>query len=383
MVVISKHLFYEKISPDVSCHIFHENLSCFRAPFEVISDALVPTFLFFVPIYFVKTLLEYYKRGKLEKNLFWKLLITQIRSSTYGYILACTVQINLCLMRYVFKRHLYCSPGFLGGFFSGLGLLVETKENRILDTIIFFNQVVESVLQNLNYFKYFSLTKTNQTLLFATVSGLLMYFLQRRKTKKLPFTHFWFYVPNQNNDEKKDNFWKLFKNYFAVGYLISLIKCFIPNMMKLFKKPLKLIWIVLNWKNVKFGFFISTYVLLYKWLLNKLKTKKYIPTDLKAMVAGFSAGLTYLISPNLQILVICITTLLQIIYSNMKCKLKLPNDNLYLQQLLFMLSNGYLLHNYLFCQETCPKFYVNMLNFCSNNRLTHLYKNLINKYFLN
>nr|CAI5819783.1 unnamed protein product [Callosobruchus analis] len=113
---------------------------------------------------------------------------------------------TLCFNRALLGRLHYYAILFVPGFMSGLSVLVESRENQILNSLIFFNSVsapvnqrnymnpiiweecsgtfVETVLNKLQ------MSVPKETLAFMLVSGALMYALQNRKDD-LKFLYLW------------------------------------------------------------------------------------------------------------------------------------------------------------------------------------------------
>ncbi|KAJ8984653.1 hypothetical protein NQ317_009881 [Molorchus minor] len=159
---------------------------------------------------------------------------------------------------------------------------------------------------------------------------------------------------------------KGFCKYFSLGYLVNIVRRLLPRLGLLGKKPTEVFKILFNKTNVRFGLFIGSYVGLYRILICELLKVNKIPKNLHGLIAGICSGITYAISPNIQVLTIGITTILQLIYQHISDKLKITN-HFWQQQLLFMLCHGALLHNKFFYPETCSPYYDKMVDACTNN----------------
>ncbi|KAJ8953358.1 hypothetical protein NQ314_007367 [Rhamnusium bicolor] len=289
MTVISKELFYERIDSSTKCstlHYWEEN--CLRSMISPIwiGNVVKGSAKFFLPIYLLKLK--------------------------------------------IFGRLHYYNLLFFPGMISGLSLLVETEENQIMDTLIYFNTFIEAILTNLHYYNIFKFTKTRETLLFMAVSATLMHTLETR-TKKLDYLYFlgstlvliYFNVfingiiadidshvkcsetienshsvlhPakkkfDRNGDSKENrcnhlnncyNFIsKGFLKYFTLGYAVNIIRKLLPKALTCY--------------------FVKT------GILGKAH---------HGLIAGFFSGLAYAISPNMQVLVVGITTLLQVLIND-------------------------------------------------------------------
>ncbi|KAH1005420.1 hypothetical protein HUJ04_006412 [Dendroctonus ponderosae] len=426
MNAISKQLFYEKVSSGVKCRNIHSwNQNCTKSQIWFVSTVFVGSLKFFLPIYIVKAIIN--SRRFKEKNFWLQLVLGQIRSSIYGTLMGSLFLAGNCLLWQAkliclfsvlkpcfFQSNLtgrlhYYNVSIVAGMFSGLSLLVETKENQTLDTLIFFNLLVEAFFRNFVNFNLPILTTGQETLLFMAVSSLLMFLLQSDQTKK-KLTNFWqvcskvsnftpnklrhfrFYTPpkfsrkeNLDHNCVHEGFCADFalqgiQKYFLLGYGFGVVRKLIPSMLRVIRNPLALLPIAFNKDNVKFGAFISAYVGVHRYFTCLLLKSNGVDQKYFGALAGLLAGATYSISPNLQVLTVGITTVLQILYHRLLKKLQVKN-RLLPQQLVYMLSHCLLLHNVMMCKETCPTYYVNMLNNATNNLFPQVYDEVIGKYF--
>ncbi|XP_019772714.1 transmembrane protein 135 [Dendroctonus ponderosae] len=390
MNAISKQLFYEKVSSGVKCRNIHSwNQNCTKSQIWFVSTVFVGSLKFFLPIYIVKAIIN--SRRFKEKNFWLQLVLGQIRSSIYGTLMGSLFLAGNCLLCNLTGRLHYYNVSIVAGMFSGLSLLVETKENQTLDTLIFFNLLVEAFFRNFVNFNLPILTTGQETLLFMAVSSLLMFLLQSDQTKK-KLTNFWFYTPpkfsrkeNLDHNCVHEGFCADFalqgiQKYFLLGYGFGVVRKLIPSMLRVIRNPLALLPIAFNKDNVKFGAFISAYVGVHRYFTCLLLKSNGVDQKYFGALAGLLAGATYSISPNLQVLTVGITTVLQILYHRLLKKLQVKN-RLLPQQLVYMLSHCLLLHNVMMCKETCPTYYVNMLNNATNNLFPQVYDEVIGKYF--
>ncbi|CAH1155203.1 unnamed protein product [Phaedon cochleariae] len=390
--VISKELFYEKVKYDTSCDIFHAWCQdCRAASFSQIwlTELFTGLGKFFLPIYLIK-LIYTYKRNDL-KTLLLNLVKSELRSIAYGLAMGTLLVSSICFLRFIFGRIYYYNVALIPGFFSGLSILVESEENQVLDTLIFFNSFVETILRRMR------LDKLMETLLFMGVSGTLMHLLEQRSTVKMEFTHLWFYVPPSKNLSDKDiedlsdscvaaaylqtDLFRSFLKYFSLGYGINFVRKMIPKVGNILKKPSELLKVLFNKSNAYFGLFIGSYVTIYRVLTSIFSKNPIVGEKYHGFVAGLLSGISYSISPNLQVLVIAITTSLQMIYACFCKKMKITNH--YWQRFfVYALTHGIMIHNKFFYPDTCSPYYKNMIDACTNNVSKKIYEHLLTKFFL-
>ncbi|KAL1491464.1 hypothetical protein ABEB36_012061 [Hypothenemus hampei] len=392
MPVISKHVFDEKIINDLRCKDLHKwNDNCLIANLWFAQKTFLGALKFFIPIYIVKALINH---KKMKQKKFWiKLLQEEFRSSLYGALLAQPILTGNCLI-YNLTGHIhYYNIALINGLVSAFALLIETKENKMLDTLIFFNVMVESILRNLDHFNLMKMTNTNQTILFMLTAALLMSSLQNRE-ENFKFPHFWFYTPEKHikrnsedsipkceHDDSCTGFaLKGISKYFLLGSSFSIAKKLIPNMLSIFQNPKSVFPILVNTEHVTFGAFIGTFVGIYRYVFCLLLTTNKLEQKYYGAVAGFLSGSAYCLSPNLQVLAVGITTILQLEYNKLLQKHKIKYKGV-LQQIIYSIAHSILLHNAFACRETCPKYYVNMLNVGSGNVYTDIYNSIVGKYF--
>ncbi|CAG9766833.1 unnamed protein product [Ceutorhynchus assimilis] len=392
MSLISKHLFYQNIGTDLSCkHLHYWNESCMQANLYIAKEAFWGSMKFYLPIYIIKALLNHNKCK--DKAYLKKLLIEEARSAFYGSSLAILFLGGNCILYKVTGQLHYYNLGLVSGLISGLGLLIETKENHLLDTLIFFTVLVEAVFKNLNEFDIFKLNNRRETLLFMGVSSVLMHLLQNRD-KNENYTNFWFYTPHTFKTKEVENSPEISvqkcdhssscsdfalkgaQKYFLLGYAFSIVKKLIPKMLTVYRKPSTLFKIMANEDNLRFGVFLGAYVGIYRYIICYLLNNKGFKQKYFGAIAGLVAGTTYSISPNFQILTVGITTILQMFYNRTLKTLEIENKFLP-QQLVYMLAHSLLFHNAIMCQNTCPTYYVNMINTASNGWYKRIFENFL------
>ncbi|VEN33882.1 unnamed protein product [Callosobruchus maculatus] len=387
MPVISKELFYEKVTDSTMCNVIHYwEKDCLKKNFSwyFIKNVILGSGKFFLPVYILKMALNYKKLK--NKKFLMSLLLSEVRSIMYSIAMAKIIVATLCIDRALLGRLHYYAILFVPGFMSGLSVLVESKENQILDSLIFFNSFVETVLNKLQ------MPVAKETLAFMLVSGALMYAFENRKDD-IKFLYLWFYTPQrralqtadkQNNcihDESCFRYvYQGFCKYFGLGFAVNIIRSGLPRMGKIAQRPSLLMNLLLDKSNVLFGLFIGSYTGMYKLISCYLNRTSLVKKEYQGLLAGILSGVTYAIYPSIQVFLIAITTLLQLIYDHIAKTLKITNS-FWQRQLLFMFCNGYLLHNKMFFSETCSPYYSRMIDACTNNLSYNMYRKLLKEYF--
>ncbi|XP_076258865.1 uncharacterized protein LOC143195515 isoform X2 [Rhynchophorus ferrugineus] len=274
------------------------------------------------------------------------------------------------------------------------GKEIVINENNIVNNFKYAARItlIEATFKNLDFYNIFKLTTVNQTLLFMALSSALMHMLQNKKSK-INFVNFWFYDPKPLKDDPAEKFkcnhqqpcdiyaLKGTVRYFAFGYFFSIIKKLIPKMLTLYKKPQNLLYVLVNKDNARFGAFIGIYVGLYRFIVCVLLKNKLVRPNYMGAIAGLLCGTTYAVAPNIQILAIGVTTLLQTFYHELTQNSSIK-DSWIPQQIIYMISHGILMHLAIMSRQTCPIYYKNMLNTCTNNLYIKIYNELIRKYIL-
>nr|XP_023013238.1 transmembrane protein 135-like [Leptinotarsa decemlineata] len=148
--------------------------------------------------------------------------------------------------------------------------------------------------------------------------------MMANRRKKIDFTYFWIYTPPNMNDYEKsdsccshDNTCPIylsegFLKYFSLGYAVNAIKSILPRIGNLVKKPSSLMKIFFSKSNLYLGLFIGSYVGFYRILTCYLTRTSKIKKKFHGFIAGLFSGITYSISPNIQIVAIAMSTLLQV-----------------------------------------------------------------------
>ncbi|KAG5892665.1 hypothetical protein JTB14_025459 [Gonioctena quinquepunctata] len=387
MSVLSKKVFYNSVD-DVGCDVFHIwEPDCIRANFSPVwlGNLFVGSGKFLFRIYLIKLFLNC--RRKDVKTAIKTFLLDQFRSTIFGGTMGFLLCASMCIIRKLTSRMNYYQLLFLPGCVSGLSLLVESAKNQVLHRLLYFNLFVETLIRKSK------LNEVWQTIMFMGISGSLMHILTNRNDK-IDFTHFWFYIPpmRESNDEIDGNTcahektcvvhtYKGLLKYFLLGYGANALKRIIPRMEKLMRDPSILLDVIVSKKNFYFGLFIGSYVGLYRVLTCYLKRTSQIGNKFHGLMAGIISGITYAISPNIHVLVIAITTLAQVVYNRIRKHFRITN-NFWQRQLLFMLCHGFLMHENFCYRSTCAPYYVKMIDACTNNVTSDVYKNLKNKFMM-
>ncbi|XP_068908952.1 transmembrane protein 135 isoform X1 [Tenebrio molitor] len=385
MVIISKPLFYDKIGPEVKCkNLIHSwTDSCVDANFTIILRYLVKgVFFFYLPIYLVKIIVNHRKIDKYDKNYFKNVIKAYLKSQMYGVALGTLMASTICLSTNFTGRLYYYGIGFLPGLMSGLSIFFEHPDNRHLNTLIWLNMVVEALFNNAYHFKFIECSAVKETIIFMFASALLTHLLMTIDKKKIPI-NIWFYRPRslKNDDILKDCVLEFFK-YLGIGCGISNARYLISRTANLFKNPIKTIFRSLfDRNNLKFSLVFGAYAGLFRIVSYTLHKSSQSTKTLNATIAGFIAGIAYYINPTINILTIAIITALQMLCKQYLLKPKW-SERIFFTELLFMVSNGFLLHNRVAAPVTCPHYYLKMLKLASGGLIDQLYLNVIKNYIL-
>ncbi|KAK9744326.1 hypothetical protein QE152_g7965 [Popillia japonica] len=379
MAVVSKELFYEHITSETPCSVLHLwSSSCMDGISFVAVNVLVGAIKFFGPIYVLRLLLSW---KKISPKYLLTHALAYARAVTYGLTFSILFFGGLCVLCNINGFKYYNNPKIAGAV-SGLSVLVESQDNKTFNSLIFFNQTVESFVNFLTYSTDKKRSPIGETLVFMLISSTLMY-LFKTQPNSIPFLHLWFYPtgslseqePSQANcTHKKSCFEYGYKGafkFFCVGYVLELIKNMLPRTGRVFSQPKMLSQMLLSRKNVLFGLFFGSYVLLYRHIGCYLRKKDGGEFPIHSVVAGLLAGSTYYLKPNRQIPIIGFTTILQLLWQRILFKYNLPKIPYDL--LVFMISNGILMHFRFLLDDYCPKYTLNMLNITTSNLAQHIH----------
>ncbi|CAG9836859.1 unnamed protein product [Diabrotica balteata] len=384
-VVISKELFYEKISKEMDCGLIHYwTPDCVKGALPVLPQVAIGSAKFFLPVYLLRMIIDY-KRKK--NNILQKFVIREIRSILYGVSMGVILVASVCLLGKIFGRIHYYNLLLIPGFLSGFSVLLESDEHQTLDTLIFFNSFIET---NLNALKF---TATRQTILFVIVSGILMQLIENRK-EELNFNYWWFYTPplrknlsdNYQSKCSHENSCRFFitnglKNYFLLGAGVNITKRLLGSFKFLIKSPAKLVNVVFHKSNVYFGLLIAAYVGIYRAITCYLRQTQLLGEKCRGLLAGAVAGVPYCFYPTIQLPVLAITTTLQILYHNL-CKQYNITNHFYQRLLLYQCVHACNMHTNFFYPNISSPYYSKMIDACTNRLTSKIYDQLVEKYFL-
>ncbi|CAG9861451.1 unnamed protein product [Phyllotreta striolata] len=385
MAVISKELFYEKISENMSCSVFHYwNEKCFWGipTYFFYGNLAKGTLTFFFPIALMKMFLDYRRK---KKNLLRRFVDFQARNALYAIALGTSMFTSICLWHKIFGRFYYNTILMLPAFISAPSLLVVRPENQVLNTLMFFNSFVETLLIKSR------ISPKQQVFGFMLISGILMYLFENRR-KKLDFTYFWFFTPQlrvqQSESSKKcyheepcESYWyNGIVNYFLLGYGINVTKGFLSKFKLLTKHPGTLVDVAFNKSNSDTGLFLGAYVGIYRIVVCYLSKSLKINKKWLGLIAGTLAGFAYNISPNLQFLILGITTILQILYHIISTKLGITN-HFYQRIMIYGIAHAYNFHNKFLNSDICSPYYSKMVDACANNVTKEMYQRLLKRLF--
>ncbi|GJQ84477.1 hypothetical protein Trydic_g15677 [Trypoxylus dichotomus] len=324
---------------------------------------------------------------KLDGHYLLSQFIAYLRSIAYGLTFATLTFGSLCLLTRIGNLSYY--HVLKAGLISGLSILVESQENKTLDTLLFFNQAVEGVVNMFIGNKHKRRSKLGETIAFMGISSVLMYLLKTH-TAPISFTHLWFYPTKSifGTAESTSQTLCHHKNsclgygcqsaikYFLMGYLLEFIKNILPRLGRLTSSPKIVFQMFFNTKNVLFGLFFGGYVLLYRLITCYLRRKDGKEKPSHSIIAGFLAATTYYLRPNIQVPIIGFTTILQLLWQRLCLKYNVPK--LPYDVIIFIIANGILLHFRFLLDDYCPKYTRNMLNMVTNNYATNIYETLWN-----
>ncbi|XP_057658940.1 uncharacterized protein LOC130895583 [Diorhabda carinulata] len=377
MVVVSKEVFYKHVLKDTGCQFVHYwTPSCTTALSNLLPNVVLGTTKFFIPIFIIRLIMDYKMK---KKNIGKRSLKRVFRTVFYGFLMGTFTFGSICLLAKTFGLHFYTAL-LVPGLISGTSILVESKENQNLNTLMFFNSFLETCLNALR------LSSVQQTALFMITSGILMHLFEKRN-KEIDFNYFWFFIPKLKNDKYRKNRKSLkqigeislqaFFKYSLVGVGINLTKRLLGKLNSIFKDPKKIFDVIFHKSNIYFGLFVGVYVGLYMAISSYLELNDQTK-EWRGLISGIISGITYICCPTIQVLVLALTTTLQMIYHRFCEKYKIT-DHFYQRLLIFQLTHAINLHNKFFNDEICSPYYDKMIDACTNNVSAIIKHEVINK----
>ncbi|KAK9884441.1 hypothetical protein WA026_007287 [Henosepilachna vigintioctopunctata] len=363
MGVMSKQLYDKLFGPRAPCKQLHWAFdeSCMKFIWTFYSNTFIGCVKFFLPLSILQICLNY---KHLDGPLLLEFLKTFL-SRTSSYILGCYLMFSWnCTLSNIFGGvtfyELALMPGFLAGFFS----LIGTRRARILDVLLEFIMVLETIIRRAQYHDILKVTDIRLTTIFALNNALLIYLLtHRNKEENLPLT-FWFYVPSSVQNKM-----------LPCSHKTHCLKYCLEGMIK---QPQLLVQLLRSSKNLNLGYFLCTYVGINRALTCYLCGRRNFSPVYSSLIAGLLSGLSFRIEPNLQLFCLGITTSLQLIYAKLEQKFtrlrKIPTL-LPLQ----LICNGVLSHERLLAPDICPKYYMNLGSMLTCGQIDKLCETMFQK----
>nr|XP_022919296.1 transmembrane protein 135-like [Onthophagus taurus] len=381
---LSKYTFDKCVTTVTPCSIFHPwNSNCFGGLLVFATNVFLGSTKFFLPIYIVKLMLNYKKIN--QRKFVEEQILGYLRSVAYGVSFGSLFLISCCTISKIWINYFIVMQA---GAVGALSLLIESTENKNMDKILFFNQLIEIFINVLTSKRIIIRNRWTETLAFMLVTSNLMYLFKTRKIKqKIPLL--WFYPERSiyNVSEKRNGFpldelcqhkkscfdYSLDGgyNFFFIGYLLEIVRKFLPKMYIYVNTPKLIPLLLLHKDNLMMGSFLGGFVFIYRSIrcYFQQKERKELPSH--TLIAALIASGTYVIKPNIQIFIIALTTTLQLLWEKFSFYFNLPKKISY-SQLLFCISGGILLHYRIMMPDQCPKYVKNMVDIATNNMSTTL-----------
>ncbi|CAH1404181.1 unnamed protein product [Nezara viridula] len=352
--------------------------SCIKGNFAMFIDSSKGFFFFFIIMHGV----QYLFRLRNKKKIYIRqVLFNFMRSMSFGVSYATLfVTMNCVFLKMMGKFNntlfVYGSP-----IICGLPIFFEAPERRKITSTTFMSMFLESFYKILVNRKIIVKSKKFETLLFMLVNAFLMYSLRIRQEFTDKKDTLWIFTPasprnedhsgniSHNNEKKcpheyscKENIIRKTLKYSVLGLAMALVRFTVYKVMS----PLKTQESFFQWRSLQLSYFISAYVFIFETVncyLCKLDGKHH---SIHTFWSGLLSGISYWLSPNLQIMSTAATILLKIQGEELKKKFKLPD--LPYGELSFVYSNMFILQRLIFDNQTVPKFFLNLLQFATSKR---------------
>ncbi|VVC31568.1 Hypothetical protein CINCED_3A013438 [Cinara cedri] len=345
--------------------------NCLNAYRSLIRDSAIGGLKMLLPLLCINYGLRIWRKNKSNDTLAKDLLIDGLRCIGIGPCLTITTVFYSCTIRYFLNRYtiitLTCIPAILSGYTSAW-ILGSKMTTQIL--------ALESIVNVMAASGRLKLNRYNETIFFMFTNACLMYASKLSGPSYTSYT--WFFKPDKKRRDEKIYLESIFKKtryYFGLGIGYGIVRMLIrdtsvlklKNMHKLFNK-----------QTLKPGIFAGSYVVLYEMIVYAMN--RYFQKDRPAyaLPAGFLAGLSYAIDPNLAINISAFINLIQILYYLADTQLLRPS---LMESIIFGLCYGTMIHINFFYPENTAKIGSRMVELCSNGRFkfvaTLLRKNVI------
>ncbi|KAK9505060.1 hypothetical protein O3M35_009209 [Rhynocoris fuscipes] len=386
MVLVSKPLFYEVQKTRNICHkVFHPwHINCFVGNLMHTYSTIKGSAKFFAVLYLLQCLSKYKKLTQndiipIMRNFSWSLATAMAYSSLFVA--------TPCFFSYLCGFVPYHAVAYITPIISGLGIFLEFPERKTFLASSWGTMFVEGIIKRIYITKLLKRNLYLETLIFMLCNGLLMLMLKMRKK---PTKEMWFFAPKLTTEKEKndENAMEIEKNpcshddsciqhctkvtmkYISFAYAFSVIKLLLTN-VKLLKVPKSFLKETIKMKSLNVVLFFGSYVGVYKAITCYLTRKYGCENRLHSFTGGFLAGASYFILSKYAILASLITVLLKVMSQKLMNTYKLPN--IPYSELIFILTNIYLMKTRIFFDDACPRIFINIISSCTDGRSETIY----------
>ncbi|GLV44104.1 uncharacterized protein CBL_12600 [Carabus blaptoides fortunei] len=299
--------------------------NCWNMWLKMYMGTMKGSFKFFLIIYAMQCLIK----KRCTKKYFKEQMIFFARSYIYGISMGTTFSVTICLTRRILGKFYYYTAVAVPGFFTGLPIFMENSSMKKLNTILFFNMALETVVRILRRDGVLIRSTKVDTAFFMLTNAVFMYLLSANQLARKA-TLIWFFNPRQSKtntnqvvngccekNQCRKHILQDSLKYFAFAYGFQAMKSLLPRILTLLRKPRQLVSALFNKKGFLFGSFIGSYVLIYKLVCRELFALKGRNEHSHHLLAGLLAGISYSFKPNLAIALMPATLILQVEWSSL------------------------------------------------------------------
>ncbi|OWR50748.1 transmembrane protein 135-like isoform X2 [Danaus plexippus] len=381
MVEASK-FWFEKACSSAPCNVLIHpwTQKCGDATTTMLLSCIKGSYKFYAMVYLIQILMRGKKLGKKEMKEQFKLYL---KSGIFGLSVGSSfVTLNCIFRKLFFSQFNYYTTVLLPCTVSGVAVYLEPPHRRVLVVNLFVNLVFEYWQRTLEMKGWFKRSVGRETLIFMFGSAVLFYLMrmERENNKRTPI--FWFFTPPRVSKEVGEpvpgvegrstacphrgpcmNYvFKGAAQLFGVGCLMTALRTVIPRLLTPTKalKSLKL-------SHLKLGLFFGGYIGIYRLVVCLLCRANGRDSALYALPAGFLAGAAFRASPSTPISLAPVTSSLQILFSWLYQKGKIP-ESWPLIEILYCLCQGLLFHARVMHEDVCPKYIVNLMHTVTSNK---------------
>ncbi|XP_018332198.1 transmembrane protein 135-like [Agrilus planipennis] len=380
MNLISKEEFYKSVTYLTCYELLHPwSKSCVKACLFMSLNTVKGGTKFFIPIYLCKIIIN---KNKLSKRYLLLQFRCYIRSVIYATLYATFFMTSMCTCRHLCGQFFYYNVAFLGGFFGGASIFIESEFNKTLTTVLWVNLCIETMIR---YLEAYGILKPNKLFFGVSfmVSCSLMTHLMMEHDPSKKFLKLWFFTPNTTDLKQMEKVKQCFHKdsctnyifqgaykYFLIGYLVQTLKTVLPRAGIILKQPLLLLQLLFRKNNFMMASFFGSFIAIFRAINCYYSGKK------KPEVMGFLASTSYILKHDVTIAITSFTTTLQYLLhplrQTLEEKYKIPY-----RELLFMLCNGYLMHARFLHPDQCPQYVINMLKTTTNGAAENVFRNTL------